>query len=110
MLELLTVLGIYFAISFVGMAALWTVAARKGVVPAPKFFFWFRTDQRSTLATINEVGATANTYQNFGPLGFTATAVLLCAISIQQPTAPSGLGARTNPNQTGSSKTLSSAA
>jgi hypothetical protein len=60
MWEILAVLGLYLVVSFLGMALLWTFAARKGV-PAPSFLFWVRpsfaastfqsaTDGRTTLS------------------------------------------------------------
>lgn len=47
MWELLIVFLGYLLLSFAGMAALWTVAARKGHVPAPAFFFWMNRKSRT---------------------------------------------------------------
>jgi len=49
MLELLAVLGIYLAVSFIGMAALWTAAVRKGVVRAPSYFFWTNASHSNSI-------------------------------------------------------------
>jgi hypothetical protein len=46
MSEFLIVVAIYMAVSFAGMAVLWTVAAQKGFVQAPKFFFWIRRGEQ----------------------------------------------------------------
>jgi hypothetical protein len=85
MWELLAVLTIYLAVSFLGMAALWTVAIRKGVVRAPSYFFWIRADESPALP---------NTLSNFGPLGLVgATAALVYALSTPpQTVANNGLG------------------
>jgi len=71
MWELLAVLVVYLIVSFVGMAALWTVAARKGVVRAPDYFFWVRRDQHHMLPTAS--GPTSSsTFLNFRPAGLAA--------------------------------------
>jgi hypothetical protein len=93
MWELLAVLGIYLAVSFIGMAALWTVAARKGVVRAPGYFFWVRAA---------EIRALPNTLSNLGPLGLVgATAALVYALSTPpQTVVNNGLGGGMALNQT----------
>jgi hypothetical protein len=94
MWELLTVLGIYLVVSFVGMAALWTVAVRKGVVCAPRYFFWVRAYESHVLPTVCEAGS-SNALLNLRPLGLAgATVVLLSAMYTSQ------LVPRDCPNQT----------
>jgi hypothetical protein len=84
MWELLAVFGIYLAVSSVGMAALWTVAVRKGAVRAPSYFFWMRTVENPAIPTLSEASP-SNEIWNAKPLGLAAaTAVLLCAVSAPQ--------------------------
>jgi len=48
MYEMLVVLIFYVLVSFLGMAALWTVAVKKRVIARPSFFFWLRADVLSS--------------------------------------------------------------
>lgn len=97
MWELLAVLGIYLVVSFIGMAALWTVAARKGLVLAPSYFFWMRAD-KPPMPSMSESG-NSNAVLNLRPFGLTVAAVVfLSAVSTSQP--PRGWVGEMNSNQT----------
>jgi len=98
MLELLAVLGIYFAVSFIGMAALWTVAVRKGVVRAPSYFFWIHTDESPRLPAACEAGS-SNAVSNFLPLGLTAATVILVSAMATSQLAPRSCVGGMGPNQ-----------
>jgi hypothetical protein len=50
MWEFLAVVLIYTILSFAGMAVLWTVAAKKGLLQAPTFFFWMPEVPKSRAA------------------------------------------------------------
>ena len=52
MVEFLAVVAIYFVLSFIGVSALWTVAAKRGKVRAPKFMFWIK-QQSSTAPRVS---------------------------------------------------------
>ncbi len=100
MWELLAVFGIYLALSFIGMAALWTTAARKGVVRAPSYFFWMRGDKdRAVPAAVS--GEASNTpILNFRPLALAATTVFLAStMSTSQVVARHCLAGERFPNQ-----------
>ena len=99
MWELLAVLGIYLAVSFVGMAALWTVGVRKGVVRAPSYFFWIRASQSNALPSLKEASP-SNSYWNIRPVNLAAaTAVLLYTMSTSEVVPHSGLAGEVGPNQ-----------
>lgn len=96
MWELLAVLGIYLACSLIGMAALWTVAIRKGLARAPRYFFWIRVDERRALPAVTE--ASTLTCWNTSPRALAAaTAVLLYAVST--PQSHGWAGQEISPNQ-----------
>ena len=56
MFEMLTVLIIYMIISFAGMAALWTIAVKKGVIARPAFFFWVKAHNHD-FSVVEDSGA-----------------------------------------------------
>jgi hypothetical protein len=97
MWELLAVLGVYLVVSFIGMAALWTVAAGKSLVRAPSYFFWMRAD-KAPMPSVCE-SSDSNAVLNLRPFGLTVAAVVfLHAVLTSQP--PRGWVGEMNSNQT----------
>ena len=97
MWELLAVLGIYLVVSFIGMGALWTDAARKSLVRAPSYFFWMRAD-KPPMPSVCESND-SNAVLNLRPFGLTVAAVVfLYAMSTSQP--PGGWVGEMSSNQT----------
>lgn len=72
MYEMTAVLIIYAVLSFAGMAVLWTLAARKGIVRPPSYFFWVRTVTKP-----REAANLANGGPQTVSLGFAATTVFV---------------------------------
>jgi hypothetical protein len=93
MLEITVVLAIYILVSVVLMGILWTSAAKRGRVRAPRYFFWIRQRRRAPLRSIaaNEM-TDANACWNGRSAGVAAAGVILgwAAMSGAQPVARVG--------------------
>ncbi len=75
---MMVILVIYALLSLVGMAAVWTVAAKRGIVRHPNFFFWMRAHEIQPQADALLCDERSNTCSP----GFAMVATAIVAVTI----------------------------